>query len=77
VVAGIPGRVIQMRFPEKLASQLLESRWWEYSPRVPCAFDFEKPEHFIEQLAQEQPERYTPDVLSWEILEAELQSADD
>lgn len=32
VVAGAPARVKRMRFPEKRAARLLESRWWEYAP---------------------------------------------
>lgn len=74
VIAGNPGRTIKMRFPETLAIRLLESEWWQYSPRIFSKFDFENPERFLEQIAAEAPERYRPDVLTWDVLSAELQS---
>jgi acetyltransferase-like isoleucine patch superfamily enzyme len=34
IVGGNPARLIKYRFPEKLCSSLLESRWWELSDAV-------------------------------------------
>ncbi|WP_422920920.1 CatB-related O-acetyltransferase [Rhizosaccharibacter radicis] len=49
IVAGVPARVVRMRFPEPLAARLLESRWWQYNfvDLPPC---FDRPEAFLNQL---------------------------
>lgn len=41
IIAGNPGRLIRTRVPSELISELLETRWWEYSPAQldGCPFD--------------------------------------
>ncbi len=34
VVAGVPAKVIKMRFPENIIEKLLESKWWELPDSV-------------------------------------------
>lgn len=34
VVAGVPARVVKMRFPEEMTERLLKSRWWDLDPAV-------------------------------------------
>ena len=49
IVAGVPARVIRMRFPEPLAARLLASRWWEHDfcDLPPC---FGDPARFLNEL---------------------------
>lgn len=37
IVAGVPARIVKMRFPEPLVKRLLQVQWWRYS-----LYDFEK-----------------------------------
>lgn len=43
IVVGNPGRVIRIRLPADLIEQLLETRWWEYSPAQLDGCPFDKP----------------------------------
>ncbi|RYZ93431.1 CatB-related O-acetyltransferase [Neorhizobium sp. DAR64861/K0K2] len=41
IVAGNPGRLVRKRFEPELIDEMLETRWWEYSPAQldGCPFD--------------------------------------
>lgn len=56
LVAGIPARVIRMRFDQHVISQLLESAWWEWPDEEVCAvaplLQSSDPEPFFEYLSQ-------------------------
>ena len=47
VVAGVPGRVIRMRFAQPLVDRLLASRWWEFDASVLRRCDYRDPEGFV------------------------------
>lgn len=34
IVAGVPAKIIRMRFPEKICERLLKSKWWEYGTEI-------------------------------------------
>lgn len=51
IVGGVPAKPIRPRFPEPLASALLESEWWDYPPTTLYRFDFRDPPRFCERLA--------------------------
>lgn len=73
IVAGVPARVIKMRFPDATIERLLKSEWWRYN-----LYDFEKLTYdqidlcldAIEQQAAEKgikpytPEKITPRLLA-------------
>jgi hypothetical protein len=65
VVAGNPGTVRKMRFPELLVAQLLESRWWDVDPRFLFDLDFTDPAAVCRRLrvAGDAVSRYEPAVL--------------
>lgn len=49
IVAGIPARIVRMRFPDGLVRRLLESRWWEHNfCDLPGCFD--EPDRFLDEL---------------------------
>lgn len=50
IVAGLPARVIRKRFPDELATNLLESRWWEFDYTQLRELDFNFPEKVVNQI---------------------------
>jgi len=47
VVAGVPARVIRMRFAQPLVDRLLASRGWEFDASVMRRCDYRDPERFV------------------------------
>lgn len=56
VVAGVPAKVIKMRFPEGVAIRLLESRWWRYGPEILQPLTLQDPALFLKELEALPPE---------------------
>ena len=52
VAAGVPARVLRLRFPEKTIGKLLESRWWEYGPEILQGLDFLNVERSIDTVME-------------------------
>jgi acetyltransferase-like isoleucine patch superfamily enzyme len=75
IVAGVPARVIRMRFDAPLADALLASRWWEFDASVLRRCDYQHPVRFVEQVsALPDADRWHPAVLSGERLLQELRA---
>lgn len=49
VVAGVPARLMRLRFPDEMCRRLIESRWWELDDATlrRLAPHFQSPEHFL------------------------------
>jgi len=49
VVAGVPARLIRMRFDDSLISRLLSSEWWQLSDEIlaTAAIEIRKPSEFL------------------------------
>lgn len=52
VVAGVPARVIKMRFDEGIIEKLLKIQWWNYGPDILKGMDITRPEMIIEELSE-------------------------
>jgi virginiamycin A acetyltransferase len=65
VVAGNPGTVRKMRFPEALVAELLGSRWWDVDPRFLFELDFTDPTAVCRWLGEagDAAPQYEPQVL--------------
>jgi acetyltransferase-like isoleucine patch superfamily enzyme len=52
IVAGVPARILRMRFPDKLVTELIESKWWEEDPNLlkQLSAYFNDPELFLDKL---------------------------
>jgi len=64
IVAGSPATIRRYRFSDILINELLESKWWEYSPGQLKNVSSDKPESFIEEinnLRREDTKKYNPD----------------
>lgn len=55
IVAGVPARVIRMRFSDKILEEISQSAWWRYAPDVIVRADPSKPDSFIERLQDLNP----------------------
>jgi hypothetical protein len=75
VVAGVPARVIRMRFAQPLVDRLLASRWWEFDVSVMRRCDYRDPERFVADVqALGDAPRYRPErVNARTVLESLLQ----
>lgn len=60
IVVGNPGRVIRKRLPERIAHELLESRWWDFSPTQLTGCPFNDPEKAIDHIAKMRSDRVLP-----------------
>jgi acetyltransferase-like isoleucine patch superfamily enzyme len=60
IVAGVPARVVRMRFEPALVERLLASRWWEHDASVLRRCDYRDPQRFVEQLERDAPPRWRP-----------------
>lgn len=73
VVAGVPARVIKMRFERVVTEALLASRWWEFDASVLRRCDFRVPAAFAEQAAAlPDSDRWRPEAWSAETLLKQL-----
>ena len=64
IVAGSPARVLRYRFEESVINDLLNSRWWLFSPESLSIVDPENPLSFIEcanKLHERNAELFCPD----------------
>jgi len=69
VVAGVPARVIRMRFEPAIVDALLASRWWEFDASVLRRCDYRDPARFAEQAtALPDGDRWQPEALTAERL---------
>ncbi len=50
IVAGSPATIRKSRFSETIANKLLESRWWDFSPKQLAKVEIDKPDSFIEEV---------------------------
>jgi len=50
IVAGVPAKVIRMRFPENTIEQLLETKWWRFDAKTLSGLPFDKPAQALEVL---------------------------
>jgi acetyltransferase-like isoleucine patch superfamily enzyme len=50
IVAGVPARIVRMRFAPALVERLLASRWWTFDASVLGRFDYRDPQAFVEQV---------------------------
>ena len=50
IVAGLPARVVRMRFEAPLVERLLASRWWEFDPSILKRCDYREPALFVHQV---------------------------
>lgn len=75
VVAGVPARVVRMRFEPALVEALLASRWWEFDASVLRRCDYRDPARFVEQVeALPDVDRWHPAALTGERLLQELRA---
>jgi acetyltransferase-like isoleucine patch superfamily enzyme len=73
VVAGVPAKVIRMRFPEPLIDRLLATRWWEFDASVLKRCNYREPWHFVKEVAAlPDAQRYRPQPLGADALLAAL-----
>ncbi len=73
VVAGVPARVVRMRFAPALVAQLLASRWWEFDASVLRRCDYRQPALFVAQvLRMPESSRWEPPVVDAAALLARL-----
>lgn len=77
IVAGAPARVIRMRFPDPLIERLRALEWWRFGPELLQPLDVRNPEQFAERLetrlAEDPPEPFAPDLLTYAEMEAAAQ----
>ena len=59
IVAGIPAREIRFRHHPIIASQLLESRWWEKPTHILKTLPMDDPESFLGRVNAFEPTTYT------------------
>jgi acetyltransferase-like isoleucine patch superfamily enzyme len=52
VVGGVPAKVIKMRFDDDLVAELLELRWWRFSPNQLSGLSFDDPRAAVAELRQ-------------------------
>lgn len=52
VVAGVPARVVRLRFEEAVVERLLEHRWWRFDPVTLSRFPLTDPERSIDLLQE-------------------------
>jgi acetyltransferase-like isoleucine patch superfamily enzyme len=52
IVAGVPAKVVRLRFKEELINTFLESRWWNLSLNEIMELDIANPEIFAQVLAE-------------------------
>lgn len=50
IVAGVPARVLRYRHAPELASQLVESHWWDIDPASLKSLPFDQPDVFLSLL---------------------------
>lgn len=74
VVAGVPARIVRMRFADDVVQRLLASRWWDHGPDVLARFDVHEPKRFAERvlaakagLEAHAPQALTPRMLLDEV----------
>jgi virginiamycin A acetyltransferase len=69
IVAGNPGRVVRMRFPENIIGRLLKLEWWRYSFADFDGLQFNDPISFIgrleERIASGAALPYEPGIISF------------
>ncbi|MFK7730427.1 MAG: CatB-related O-acetyltransferase [Pseudomonadales bacterium] len=53
LVGGNPGRIIRYRFDEETITKLLESRWWQYTPKDLAALPAHKIHDFLSALEEQ------------------------
>lgn len=80
IVAGVPARVIRLRFPEPLIERLSALAWWRFGPDVLQPLDVRDPSLFADRLeallADAAPTPFEPDLLTYaEIAEAAQRSS--
>jgi virginiamycin A acetyltransferase len=65
VVAGVPARVVRMRFEQPLVERLLASRWWEFDVSVLRRCDYRDPERFVAAVEEQgDAPRYRPAMIN-------------
>ncbi len=52
IVAGVPARIIRMRFEQRIVQRMLASEWWRYEPAALFRLGFEDPERFLDGFEQ-------------------------
>ncbi|SMH59523.1 Hexapeptide repeat of succinyl-transferase [Azospirillum lipoferum] len=67
IFGGNPGKILKMRFPEKIILNLSSIKWWDYEFKDFCHLQTNDPEKFIEEfseisgtLKKFKPKRLTP-----------------
>jgi virginiamycin A acetyltransferase len=50
VVAGVPARIVRIRFADDVVQRLLASCWWDHGPDVLARFDVRDPKAFAESV---------------------------
>src|SRR5690606_18085202 len=50
IVAGVPARVVRMRFSDEIIERLLNIRWWRFDAKSLSGLPFNRPEHALDQL---------------------------
>lgn len=50
IVAGIPARIVRMRFDERLIEKLISIRWWKYNIFELSGLDPSRPEEAVERI---------------------------
>lgn len=68
IVAGVPARVVRLRFPEALCARLHALAWWRFGPDVIHPLDVREPEAFCDRLdallaSADPPTAFTPEPL--------------
>lgn len=67
VVAGVPARIVRMRFDESTVKRLIESRWWEYDLSSFGQIDFSRIDESVllieEAIKKGVAKKYVPKVL--------------
>lgn len=65
IVAGVPARIIKMRFDARTIGKLLELQWWKYGPDIMKNLEFHDVPKILPQLEariSEKPEEYATDL---------------
>lgn len=52
IVAGVPARIVRMRFPEPVIERLLKVRWWEFELSELSGLNFRKVEECLPRLEE-------------------------
>lgn len=52
VAAGVPARVMRLRFPERTVEMLLRLQWWKYGPDILTGIDLTDPQEAVRRIEE-------------------------